>query len=90
MAFCKIENRFCEMCARTASTLFHIKRRIHIIDILLIQLLAEQFHCLAKSLEVYDFPFAQEFDDIVHIRVIAEPQNVVIGDPCFLFCQGVP
>ena len=36
----------------------HIERRIHAVDILLIQFLAQKLHSLAKTLEVYDFPFA--------------------------------
>ena len=30
-----------------------------------------------------NFPFPQEFDHIIHIRVIAEPQNVIVG------CSGL-
>ena len=31
-----------------------------------------------------DLPLPQELDDIVHIRVIAEPENVVVGYSCLL------
>ena len=66
-----------------------IKGRVHKIHILLIELLAQQLHRLAKPLEVYHLPFPEEFDHIVHIRVIRQPQDVIIGHPGFLFCQGV-
>lgn len=56
------------------------------VHIFLIQLLPQQLHGLTKALEMDDFPLTQEFDHIVHIRVVAEAQDVVIGDPGFLLC----
>ena len=64
--------------------MLHIKCRIHIVHIFLVQLLTQQFHRLAKSLEMDDLPFSEEFNHIVHIRIIGEPENVIIGDPGFL------
>lgn len=64
----------------------HVKGRIHIIHILLIQFLPQQLHGFAESLEVYNFPLPKEPDHIINIRIITEPENVVVGDPCFLFC----
>ncbi len=49
------------------------------------QFFAEQLYRLAETLKVYDFPFPQEFNYIIHIRVIAETKNIVIGYACFLF-----
>jgi len=37
-----------------------------------------------EPLEMNDFAFTEEFDDIIDIRVIAEPQDVVIGNSGFL------
>ena len=54
------------------------------VHILLIQLLPQQFHCLAKPLEVDYLPFPKELDDIVYIRIVRQPQDIVIGDPGFL------
>ena len=48
----------------------HIKCRIHAVYILLIQLLAQQFHGLSEALEVHHFPFPQELDDIVDVWII--------------------
>ena len=61
-----------------------IKGGIHIVHILLVQLLPQQLHGLAEPLEVDDLPFPEEFDHVVHIRIIGKPQNVVIGDPGLL------
>ena len=49
------------------------QRRVHIVDILFVQLLAQQLHRLAEALEVDNLAFAQEPDDVVDIRVVAEP-----------------
>ena len=49
------------------------------VDVLLIHFFLGKAQSLAKTLEVNDLTGAQKFDDIVDIRVIAEPKNVVIG-----------
>ena len=54
------------------------------VNILLIQFFAKQLHRFAKALEVYDLALTEELDHIIYIRVIAEPEDVVIGDPCLL------
>ena len=43
------------------------------IYILLIQLFPQKLNRLAESLEVDDLPFPEEFDHIIHIRVVTEP-----------------
>ena len=48
----------------------HIKSRVHIIHILLVQLFPQELDGLAEALEVDDLPLPQEFDRIIHIRVI--------------------
>ena len=63
-----------------------IKGRIHEINILFVHFSPGQFQALAKALEVYDLPLAQEFDDIVHIRVVRETQDIVVGLPGLLLC----
>ncbi len=63
----------------------HIKSRIHTIDVFLIQFFSEQLHSLPKALEVNDLPLTQEFDHIINIGIVRKPENVVIGDPSFLF-----
>ena len=54
----------------THGFLLQIDSRIHIIHVLLVQFLPQQLHCLTETLEMNDFPFPQELDYIVHIRII--------------------
>ena len=62
----------------------NVKCRVHIVHIFLIQLLSQQLHRLAEALEVDDLPFPQEFDHIVHVRIVRKPQDVVVGHSCLL------
>lgn len=62
----------------------HIKCRIHIVDVFLVQFFTKKLNRFAKTLEMNDFTFAKEFDHIVDIRIIAEPQNIVIRYSGFL------
>lgn len=62
----------------------HIKGRIHIVNILLVQFFPQKLHSFAKTLEMDDFSLPEEFDHIIYIRIIAEPENIVVGDPCLL------
>ena len=68
----------------------HIECRIHGVDILLVELLAQQFYRFTKTLEMHHFAFTQETDHIIDIRIIRKPQDVIVGDACLLLCQGVP
>ena len=45
-----------------------------------------QFEGFAEPLEVDDLPLPQEADHVVHIRVITETQDIVIGEAGFLLC----
>lgn len=38
-----------------------------------------------KALEVDDLPLPQEADDIVYVGIVAETQDVIVGDPGLLF-----
>ena len=66
-----------------------IKSRVHMVYILSVQPLPEQLAGFAKALEMNDFPFPQELDHIVHIRIIAEPENIVISDSGFLLWERI-
>ena len=66
--------------------LLQIQSRIHIVHVFLVQLFPQELHGFAETLEVNDLPFTQEFDHIVNLRIIGQPQDVVIGDPGLLFC----
>ena len=56
------------------------------IDILAVHLFLAQPQTLAEALEVDDLPLPQEADHVVHIRVITETQDIVIGEAGFLLC----
>ncbi len=55
----------------------------------MVQPLLRQGDGLAKALEVDDLPLPQEADHVVHIRVVRETEDVVIGDAGFLLCCNV-
>ena len=62
----------------------HIKGRVGGVDIALIQLFPKQLGRFSEALEMDDLPLPQELDHVVHIRVIGQPQDVVVRYPCFL------
>ena len=69
----------------SAVFLLHIKSRVHIVDIFLIQFLPQQLHGLTEPLEMDDLPFPQELDHIIDIGIIGQPENIVVGHTGFLF-----
>ena len=68
----------------------HIDCRIHVVYIFLVQFLPEQLNGFAEPLEVNNFPFTQEFDHVIHIRVIRNPQDIIIGCACLLLWERIP
>lgn len=56
-----------------------IDGRIHAVHVLLIQLLPELLDGLAEALEVDYFTLPEEADHVIDIRIVTEPQDVVIG-----------
>ena len=56
-----------------------IKSRVGRIEILLIHFLDSAAKSLAEALIMDDFPLPQELYNVVDVRIVAEPQNVVIG-----------
>ena len=63
-----------------------VQCRIHIVHIFLIQLFPQELAGLAEPLEVDDLPLPEEPDHVIHIWVIAEPKNIVVGHPSLLLC----
>lgn len=59
------------------------------IDVLLVHFVLCDLQSLTESLEVDDLTFSQETDDVVYIGIVAETQDIVIGDAGFLFCGEV-
>lgn len=45
--------------------------------------------CFAEALKMDNLPFPQEADSIVDIRVVAETEDIVVGDAGFLLCCGL-
>lgn len=43
----------------------------------------------AEALEVDHLPLAQELDDVVHVRVVTEAEDVVVGHPGLLLCRQI-
>lgn len=64
----------------------HIKSGIHAVYIFLVQFFPKKRDGLPETLEVNNFPFPEELDDIVYIRIVAETKNIIIGNPRFLLC----
>ena len=63
-----------------------VKTRIHLIEVLTVQLILERLESFTESLEVYHFSRPQEPDRIRNLRNIPHnPQDIVVGAPCFLF-----
>ena len=62
-----------------------VKGRIDEIDILLVHPILRQSQTFAEALEVDHFTCSQELNDIIDIRVVREPQDVIIRDTRFLF-----
>ena len=63
-----------------------VQCRVHIVHVLLIQTLTQTLDRLTETLEMHDLTRPQELDDIVDIRIVREPQDVVIGASGLLLC----
>ena len=75
------------MAAEADTEIFRIREACHIRNFRnCILRFPEQLGRFSEALEVDDLPFPQELDHVVHVRVVRQPQDVVIGYPCFLPC----
>ena len=63
-----------------------VKGRIDEIHVLFIHPILGQPQAFAEALEVDDLPGPEKLDDIVDVGVIAQPQDVVVGDAGLLLC----
>ena len=70
--------------AAPGGILLQIDGGVHAVDISLIQLPAQQIQSFPKSLEMDHLPLPEELDDVVDVRIIAQTQDVVVGDPGLL------
>ncbi len=72
----------------TAASLGNIKFRVEGIEVLGNQLLLHQPEAFAEPLEVYDFAFPEETDGIADLRILYQPEDVVVcGAGLLLCCQ---
>ena len=55
---------------RAVLSCFWIKCRVDEIDIFLVQAAFDQLNGLAEALKMHNFPFSQEADHVVYIRVV--------------------
>ena len=77
-------NFFCGLTPYRAPGLDFVKGWVCEINVPGIHLLFAQAQALAKTLEMDNFPLTQETDDVVYVRVVGQPQNVIIGKTGFL------
>lgn len=64
--------------------------RIHVVDILFAQLFFSQTESLAETLEVDDLPGTQETDDVGDVGIVAQAEDIVVGNASLLLCcEGV-
>ena len=63
-----------------------VEAGVDIVDVFFVQPVLDQPQSFAEALEVDDFPGTQEFNDVVDIRIVGEPQNIVVGDAGLLLC----
>lgn len=61
-----------------------VKGRVGEIDVPGIHLLLAQTQTFTEPLEVDDLPLPEEADHVIYVRVVRQPQDVVIGDPGLL------
>lgn len=56
------------------------------VDVFGVHFLLAQAQALAETLEVDDLPLPQKADDVVHVRVVGQAEDVVIGQAGLLLC----
>ena len=61
-----------------------VEGRVKEVDVLLIHAILGQAQTFSEPLKMHDLAGPQELDDVVDIGVVAEPQNVIVGDAGFL------
>lgn len=63
-----------------------VERRIGEIDVVLFRhAVLGKPQAFAESLEMNDLSLPQKFNDVIHVRIVAETENIVIGDAGLLF-----
>lgn len=63
-----------------------LERRVEGVEVLFVQAILHQGKGLGKALVVHDLPRPQEPQHVLHIRVVAQMDQVFIGGTRFLLC----
>ena len=63
-----------------------VKLRVVSVVVFAVQMVLHMAQGFTEPLIVHHFPLAQEFDDIPHVRIVCQAQNVVIRCSRFLVC----
>lgn len=61
-----------------------VKLRVECVKIPFVELVGQQPQVFAEPLVVYNLTFAQKADGVLYVRVVSQPQNIVIGGACLL------
>ena len=75
--------------AAAASAVQAVESRIECIEVSGIQVILNHPHRFTEPLEVDNLPFTEEAYGVADFRILDQPQNIVIGEPCFLFCGHI-
>ena len=67
-----------------------VKGGIEGVEILGVQMILGDAEGIGKPLIMHDLPLSEELDGLSYVGVIAEAQNVVVGDSCLLlWCNHI-
>lgn len=66
------------------SEAFFVKFGIERIKVAFVELVGQQPQVFAEALIVHDLTFAQKADRVLHVRVVRQPQDIVVGGARFL------
>ena len=74
------------MMKRTSFFDVSYRRGIEGVEVLRVEVVLGDAEGVAKPLIMHDLPLPQELDGIPHVGVVAEAEDVVVGDAGFLLC----
>ena len=63
-----------------------VKRGVEGIKVFAVEVLLRDAEGIGEALIVHDLAFAQIFDGVAHVGIVAQAQNVVVGHARLLFC----
>ena len=63
-----------------------IKGGVHRVEVPFVESVGNKTQRFAEPLVMHDLSGAQEFHYVAHIRIVAQAQDVVVGDARFLLC----